>query len=158
MKNITRKSRATREGTNYPVFDIDDSFNLPYQAGFDGIIKEKAAMIDSQKIYNNDKMDELVEQLGYMDYRDALACNKYIIEAKRSGDFHQSARAKVLEYALRTLSNRKREKLEKETAAKVQSEAQAAATPFMSKHEAQKIQSDQARLEILMAQDPKIAQ
>jgi len=27
-------------------------------------------------------MDELVDALGYMDYRDALACNKYIIEAK----------------------------------------------------------------------------
>jgi hypothetical protein len=33
-------------------------------------------------------MDELIEKLGYFDYRDALACNKYIIEAKRSGDFH----------------------------------------------------------------------
>lgn len=33
-------------------------------------------------------MDELVLKLGYMDYRDALACNKYIIEAKRSGDYH----------------------------------------------------------------------
>jgi hypothetical protein len=29
-------------------------------------------------------MDALVEKLGYMDYRDALACNKYILEAKRS--------------------------------------------------------------------------
>jgi len=29
-------------------------------------------------------MDTLVEKLGYMDYRDALACNKYILEAKRS--------------------------------------------------------------------------
>ena len=33
-------------------------------------------------------MDELVEKLGYMDYRDALACNRYIIEAKRSKDYH----------------------------------------------------------------------
>jgi len=33
-------------------------------------------------------MDDLVTKLGYMDYRDALACNKYIIEAKRSGDYH----------------------------------------------------------------------
>jgi hypothetical protein len=57
-------------------------------------------------------MDELIEQLGYMDYRDALACNKYILEAKRSKDYYQIARAKVLEYALRTLSNRKREKLD----------------------------------------------
>ena len=33
-------------------------------------------------------MDELVESLGYMDYRDALAANKYIMEAKRHGDYN----------------------------------------------------------------------
>ena len=44
-------------------------------------------------------MDELILKLGYMDYRDALACNKYIIEAKRSGDYHQVARARTLEIA-----------------------------------------------------------
>ena len=54
-----------------------------------------------------------------MDYRDALACNKYILEAKRCGDYHQLARAKVLEYALRTMNNRKREKLESESRAKM---------------------------------------
>jgi len=32
-------------------------------------------------------MDELVEKLGYLDYRDALACNRYIMEAKVSSDF-----------------------------------------------------------------------
>jgi hypothetical protein len=95
-----------------PSFDIDDTFNLPIGTQFDYVIKEKAEKIDSQKVFNNDKMDELIEQLGYMDYRDALACNKYILEAKRSKDYYQIARAKVLEYALRTLSNRKREKLD----------------------------------------------
>ena len=44
-------------------------------------------------------MDDLVDKLGYMDYRDALACNKYIIEAKRSGRYHQVARARILEAA-----------------------------------------------------------
>ena len=33
-------------------------------------------------------MDQLVEKLGYLDYRDALAANKYILEAKRNGDYH----------------------------------------------------------------------
>lgn len=32
-------------------------------------------------------MDKLVNDLGYLDYRDALAVNKYIIEAKRTGDY-----------------------------------------------------------------------
>ena len=32
-------------------------------------------------------MDELIDKLGYMDYRDLLACNKYIIEAKKSKEY-----------------------------------------------------------------------
>lgn len=45
-------------------------------------------MIDKEKFWNNRIMDELVEKLGYMDYRDALVCNKYILEAKRNKDYH----------------------------------------------------------------------
>lgn len=40
-------------------------------------------MIDKQKFWNNRVMDELIEKLGYMDYRDALACNRYILDSKR---------------------------------------------------------------------------
>ena len=69
-------------------FEYDDQFKLPYGVGFDHIIKKKADMIDKQKFWNNRVMDELVNKLGYMDYRDALAVNKYIIEAKRHGDYH----------------------------------------------------------------------
>lgn len=114
-----RKTRSTREGLTAPSFDIDDTFDLPVGTQFDTIIKEKAEQINNLKYINNDKMDELVEQLGYMDYRDALACNKYILEAKRSNDYHQLARAKVLEYALRTMSFRKREKLDQSARAAV---------------------------------------
>jgi hypothetical protein len=45
-------------------------------------------------------LDELVEKLGYMDYRDALACNKYILEAKKQQDYHVQARAKILGVAM----------------------------------------------------------
>lgn len=45
-------------------------------------------------------MDELIQKLGYIDFRDALACNKYVLEAKRHKDYHQIARAKVLSYAM----------------------------------------------------------
>lgn len=52
------------------------------------MIKKKAELIDGQKQSNNLVMDQLIQQLGYMDFRDALACNKYILEAKRSQDYH----------------------------------------------------------------------
>lgn len=58
-------------------------------------------------------MDDLVMQLGHMDYRDALAANKYILEAKRHGDYHQQARAKTLSLALSRMSRLKREQIDK---------------------------------------------
>jgi hypothetical protein len=61
---------------------------LPYGLGFDYLIKRKMDTIDKEKVWNNKVMDQLVEKLGYMDYRDFLTCNKYIIEAKRSKDYH----------------------------------------------------------------------
>jgi len=61
---------------------------LPYNFGFDHIIKKKADLINNKKFYNNKMMDNLVEQIGYLDYRDALAANKYILEAHRHGDYH----------------------------------------------------------------------
>lgn len=120
---------------------------------FDHVIKEKAEMIDSQKVFNNDKMDELIEKLGYMDYRDALACNKYILEAKRSRDYYQIARSKVLEYAMRTLSNRRRDKIETESRKQVETETNADITA-----DARKEMREQAKLDILMKEDPSFAE
>jgi hypothetical protein len=68
--------------------NIDEEFNLPYGFGFDYIIKEKGDLITNKKTLNNQLMDELVEKLGYLDFRDALAANRYILEAKKHGDYH----------------------------------------------------------------------
>jgi len=102
------------------IHQVDDQMNLPMGTEFDFIIKAKAEEIDNQKILNNTKMDELIEKLGYMDYRDALACNKYIIEAKRSGDYHQVARARILESAFSRMNNEKRSHITKEAKLKTQ--------------------------------------
>lgn len=100
--------KAQKEETFSEKYEIDDQMNLPIGTEFDFIIKAKAEEIDAQKILNNQKMDDLIEKLGYMDYRDALACNKYIIEAKRSGDYHQMARGKILEVAFSRMTAEKR--------------------------------------------------
>ena len=78
---------------------LDDQYNLPIGTEFDYILKSKQKENNSKKQLNDIKMDELVAKLGYIDYRDALACNKYIMEAKRSGEYHQVARARILEVA-----------------------------------------------------------
>ena len=88
----------------YEAVEYDDTYKLPYGFGYDDYIKKKTDMLNKQKIWNNKVMDELVEKLGYMDYRDALACNKYILEMKRHGDYHQQARAQVLSLAFAKFS------------------------------------------------------
>lgn len=61
---------------------------LPYDLGFDDIIEDRAIPITSLKTRNIHVMDELIKKLGYLDYRDFLALNKYIFDAKKSEDAH----------------------------------------------------------------------
>lgn len=83
----TNKKVKIKEGIRAPDVQIDDMFQLPYGAGYDHIIKAKAEVINIEKQGNIKIMDDLIYKLGYMDYRDALACNKYILETKFSGDY-----------------------------------------------------------------------
>ena len=57
-------------------------------------------------------MDKLIENLGYLDYRDLISVNRYVLETKRSKDYHNQTRAKVLSYALKKFNHRQREKYE----------------------------------------------
>ena len=88
MGKKKKKKKDVIEDAAVQALPIDDQLNLVVGTEFDFVIKAKAEEIDSQKLANNIKMDELIEKLGYFDYRDALACNRYIIEAKRSKDYH----------------------------------------------------------------------
>jgi len=77
-----------KEGITWEPVEIEDTFQLPYGGGYDDFIKKKTDLLNQQKMKNYEAMNELVAKIGYMDYRDALACNKYILEAKRHGDYH----------------------------------------------------------------------
>lgn len=159
VKHIKSKERETatkkelalkrQRGVVVPDYEIDDQFQLPYGLGFDHIIKKKAELIDGQKQSNNLVMDQLINELGYMDYRDALACNKYIIEAKRSGDYHQMARGRVLESALSSLDKRKRAEIERN--------ATKEAAAFTPGSEEWKQAGDNYKLNTLMREDPSIS-
>ena len=104
-------------------------------------------MIDKQKFWNNRVMDELVEKLGYMDYRDALACNKYILESKRHTDYHQQARSKLLSIAMAKYSALKKADLE----AKVTSQVAAAEVPNAAQDR------DETKLRLIMNTDPDMS-
>ena len=42
------------------MMETDEKFNVPVGTSFDYIIKDRAERIDSKKIKNNKKMDELI--------------------------------------------------------------------------------------------------
>jgi hypothetical protein len=41
--------------------EIDDQFKLPYGVGYDHVIKKKLDLTNSQKVWNNKVMDDLIE-------------------------------------------------------------------------------------------------
>lgn len=90
---------------------IDEDLNMPYGFGFDGVIKEKKDKVAEKNFRVTQLMDELVEKLGYIDYRDMLAANRYILEAMDHEDYHQKARAKTLSLALSKMNRLKRDQL-----------------------------------------------
>lgn len=123
-------------------FRVEDDFKLPYGFGFDEIIQQKADLVNSMKVQNNKIMDELVVNLGYLDYRDCLAANKYILEAKRHGDYHQNARAKTLALAMSRMTQLKREQIEQRINEKAKGK------------KGQKVDRDEERLKIVAEEDP----
>jgi len=89
IKEMIEQNKAATQ----PSVSIDENQLLPYGFGFDNVIKERneeqfANYYTSKKYINNKIMDKLVDKLGYLDYRDALAANKFILEAQRNGDYH----------------------------------------------------------------------
>ena len=89
MDKVRRLMNTASSSANPNDTKIEPEFSLPFGLGFDHIIKSKMDLINNNKFKNNKLMDELVTKVGYLDYRDALAANKYILEAKRHGDYHQ---------------------------------------------------------------------
>lgn len=86
---IKREARSVLDNSLDSNIEVDPNTNLPYGLGYDDIIKaEGAGGDDISRVRNDRAVDTLVQKLGYMDYRDALACNRYIIEARVSSDYH----------------------------------------------------------------------
>lgn len=89
---------------------MDDDTGLLYNVGFDSFIHKINK--DKQEILSQDnKIDLLVNKLGYMDLRDFLALNRYILEAKSHSDALVQAKAKYLEEAVNSLTKKKREEV-----------------------------------------------
>ena len=96
---------------------LDPDTNLPLGVGFDDVIKAKSVrgltITQGNETYCSDLMDELIENLGYLDYRDFLACNKYLLEAKRTEVYRNKAKINFLAYAVKGLKSKRQQELAK---------------------------------------------
>lgn len=89
---------------------IDDDTGLLYGIGFDTFIHKINR--DRQEILSKDnKIDLLVEKLGYLDMREFLVLNRYILEAKNHNDALVQTKAKYLEEAMGRFTKEKREEV-----------------------------------------------
>lgn len=89
---------------------LDDDTGLLYGVGFDNFIhkinKEKQEVLSV-----DNKIDLLVNKLGYLDLREFLALNRYVLEAKNHSDTLVQAKARYLEEAINKLTKRKKEEV-----------------------------------------------
>lgn len=102
---------------NQDPFKYDPDTGLQLGLGYDDVIKTRQVkglvVSDKNEVYCKDLIDELIEELGYLDYRDFLACNKYVLEAARSQEAHVKARATFLNYAIDRLGEKRKDELRK---------------------------------------------
>ena len=85
-----------------------------------------------------------------MDYRDALAMNKYILEAKRHGDYHQQARARTLQLAMSRMNRLKRDEIDKRVKEELKNEKSEVRNDPVARSE--------KKLQMVMDEDNVVAQ
>jgi hypothetical protein len=83
----------------------DESTGLLYGLGYDHIISEKIRNMGVQD--TNKHLNELVEKLGYLDLRDFIAINKFILQGRNHEENVNQAKAKLLQTAVQKMTELK---------------------------------------------------
>ena len=91
---------------------VDTETQLPLGLGFDDEINKLKQGQEIGKGKSFDCMDNLITKLDYLDYRDLLCVNKYIIDGKKDKQYSQRARADVLAFAMYKLDKKKKAHVE----------------------------------------------
>lgn len=108
--NFFESEKIMKGNDNMTSQFMDDDTGLLYGIGYDNFIHKINK--DRQEILSQDnKIDILVNKLGYIDLRDFIALNRYILEGKSHSDTLVQAKAKYLEEAINKLNKKKREEV-----------------------------------------------
>lgn len=92
---------------------IDEETGLMYGQGYDHLIRRSSRTRSEEEGDSYNKLTELVTKLGYLDLRDFVALNKYILEAKNHDNLVNQTKAKFLAVAMQRLSESKKEEVKK---------------------------------------------
>jgi hypothetical protein len=84
------------------IFNEEES-NIEHE--FTEIIEKRARSIEKQQ--SDQEIAELVEKLGYLDLRDFVAVNKYILDAKNHSNYVNQSKARLLSIALNLMNKDK---------------------------------------------------
>lgn len=92
---------------------IDKESGLIYGLGYDHLIRRSSRTKNESEGESYNKLNELVNKLGYLDLRDFVALNKYVLEAKNHESNVNQTKAKFLAIAMQRLSESKKEEVKK---------------------------------------------
>jgi hypothetical protein len=86
---------------------IDPETLLMYGMEHDDYIQMRKISTEEQRAEADTELDILVEKLGYLDLRDFVALNKYILEAENHDNFLNRAKASFLNVAMKRMDRLK---------------------------------------------------
>ena len=93
---------------------VDKDTNLVYGVGFDKYITATSG--SSQKTIKSSEerqLEDLVAKLGYVDFRDFVALNKYILEAHNHEDLVNQTKSKFLSLAMQKMNVNQKDDIKK---------------------------------------------
>jgi len=114
-KSIYFSSNSSTDGIESGLESgkIDEETRLIYGLGYDSLIRRSSRAKHESEGESYNKLNELVNKLGYLDLRDFVALNKYILEAKNHENYVNQTKAKFLALAMQKLSESKKEEVKK---------------------------------------------
>jgi hypothetical protein len=90
--------------------DIEPTTGLQFGIGFDDYLRKRIKQT-KEETKSDVNMDELVAKLGFLDLREFIAVNKYVLEAENHVDYVNKAKSNFLKLALSRLNEKKKEEV-----------------------------------------------
>jgi hypothetical protein len=95
---------------------VDKDTGLIHGLGFDHLISSSLASSKEEmndEKYQEGNLNQLINKLGYLDFREFVALNKYIVDAANHEDLVNQTKSKFLQIAMQKMNSYQKEELKK---------------------------------------------